>query len=575
MTFKSIYDFSVPADVREALVKRAGSLRNERSSFFTHWRQLSRFFSPRSARFFLNDRNRNHAQDYNQIYDNAGLNSVTVLGAGMMTGTTNPGRPWFDLTLADPDLASFNPVRRWLDEVVRRMLRVFARSNVYRVLHQMYEELGIYGTSAAMVLPDQKNIIHAYPITVGEFMIDKNMKGEVVSMYREIQKTVGATVKEFGLARCSERVQRAWNNRDLEQSVDILHAIEPRDDQSRDPDNPSSNHKPWRSVYLETGEEARGQLLRDSGFDQFPVLVPRWRVQGQDVYGQSPGMIALGDVKQLQQEQLRKGQAIDYKVRPPLQVPTELKDRGTELYPGGAGYFDPGVTVPFNQVGQHAGIRSMFEVTLDVADLTVDIEDVRRRIERAMHADLFLMLSLAGTNTRMTATEVAERHEEKLLILGPVLERLHNELLQPLIDVTFAIMEKRGMLPPAPPEIAGQKLDVEFISILAQAQQAIGGSSMERFVRNVLEIAAVKPDVVDKVNWDKVVERYGEKFGVDAELLVSDEAVETLRQARADAEAAVDQVAVQREQAASTRDLANAPTDGASALSEVIAQGAA
>ena len=567
------YDFSNSRDRREAFIARHGALKTDRSSWVTHWTDISKHILPRNGRFFSSDRNRTGADRYNKIYDNTATRALRTLGAGMQAGATNPGRPWFRLTTADPDLSKFHPVRAWLDDCVERMQRVFSKSNTYRALHQMYEELGAFGTAVSIVLPDFNNTIHHYPVVCGEYALQQDYQGNVIGLYREFEKTVGETVKEFGLKNCSVSVQDQWKQRQLENTVKILHVVEPREDQERDPDNPSSKHMPFKSVYMELNSNEEDKLLRESGFRRFPVLAPRWSVAGGDVYGTSPGMEALGDVRQLQQEQLRKGQGIDYMVRPPLQVPSQLKDRESEMFPGGLNYVDPGTMLPFDQVTANGGVRPAFEVGIDLNHLLADIQDVRERIRSSFYADLFLMLSMAGPNTRMTATEVAERHEEKLLALGPVLERLHNEMLQPLIDITFDAMVEANMLPPAPDELAGADLNIEFVSILAQAQRAVGSNSVDRFMGNVMQISQIKPEILDKVNFDNYADQYGEMLGIDTDLIVPDADVQALRNARAQAEAAQAQMQMAQQQAAAAKDMGAVKTDERNPVADALSSG--
>lgn len=567
-----IYDFSDTREKRTAFTRRNTALKTERTTWRTHWADISRHLLPRNGRFFISDRNKTGSDRYNKIYDNTGTRALRTLGAGMQAGATNPARPWFKLTTADPDLGSNYHVRAWLDDVVDRMQRVFSRSNTYRALHQMYEELGAFGTSATMVLFDFDNVIHHYPLACGEYCLQQDYQGKIVSCYREYQKTVGEVVKEFGIKNCSHSVQTMWRSRDLDLTVDILHVIEPRSDQERDPSSALAKDMPWKSVHLELGSED-DKILRESGFKRFPVLAPRWGVAGGDVYGHGPGMEALGDIRQLQQEQLRKAQAIDYKVRPPLQVPSSMRDRHSDLFPGGLNYADPGTMLPVDQVGPSGGIKSAFDVQLDLGDLLEDIRDCRDRINSSFYADLFLMLAMAGPNTRMTATEVAERHEEKLLALGPVLERLHNELLHPLIDITYDHMAEAGLLPPAPEEMQGADLTVEFVSILAQAQRAIGSNATDRFMGNVTAISEVKPEVLDKVNFDNWVDSYAAMLGVETDLIVPDEDVAALRQARAAAQAAQDQAALDREKAAAAKDASAVKTDERNVVADVLNSG--
>lgn len=542
---------------REKILSRWGQLKSERSSWVPHWQEISDYLLPRSGRFFVQDRNRGDRR-HNAIYDSTGSRALDVLAAGMMAGMTSPARPWFRLSTNDPDLAKFAPVKVWLAEVGRLMLTVFARSNTYRSLHQIYLELGAFGTASSIVLPDFEDVMRHYTLTAGEFCIATDHRGNVNTLYREFQKTVGELVSEFGRDNCSTTVRNLYDTGSLDQWVTVIQAIEPRTD--RDPRKADARNMAWSSCYFEVGGES-GKYLRESGFKEFPAVVPRWAATGGDIYGNSPAMMALGDIKQLQHEQLRKAQGIDYKTKPPLQVPTGMKNRDVDSLPGGISYVDAN--------SPQGGIRTAFEVNLDLSHLLEDIRDVRERIRGAFYADLFLMLANA-TDTRMTATEVAERHEEKLLMLGPVLERLHNELLDPLIEMTFTRMVEAGVVPPPPPELQGMDLNVEFVSMLAQAQRAVATNSIDRFVGNLGAVAQFKPDVLDKFDSDKWAEIYSDHLGVDPELIVPGDAVALIRQQRAEAQQAAQQAAMMNQSADTAAKLANARTDQPSALTNVI-----
>lgn len=542
---------------KDRALTRWSALKSERSSWDTHWREISDYLLPRAGRFYTSDRNRGNRR-HNNIYDSTGTRSLRVLAAGMMAGMTSPARPWFRLTTSDPDLDESAAVKQWLSDVQRKMLMVFAKGNTYRALHSMYEELGGFGTGADIILPDYNNILHHYPLTTGEYCIATDYRGQVNTLYREFDKTVGELVAEFGRDNVSQTVRNLFDRGNLDAWVTIIHAIEPRAD--RDPTKRDAKNMAWRSCYFENGMP-EGKFLRESGFRRFNAVVPRWATSGGDIYGNSPGMEALGDIKQLQHEQLRKAQGIDYKTKPPLQVPTALKNRELDTLPGGATYVD--TSAP------NGGIRTAFEVNLDLSHLLADIQDVRERIRGSFYADLFLMLA-QNTGGRMTATEVAERHEEKLLMLGPVLERLHNELLDPLIEMTFERMLEAGVVPPPPEELQGRDLSVEFVSMLAQAQRAVATNSIDRFVGNLGAVAAYKPEVLDKFDADKWADAYADMLGVDPELIVPGEQVALIRQQRAQAAQAQQQMAAAQQVATTAKDAAAAGGGGADGLSNVI-----
>lgn len=542
---------------RQKLNQRWGALKTEHTSWMDHWKDISEVLLPRSGRYFLDDVNKGQKR-HNKIYDNTGTRALRVLAAGMMAGMTSPARPWFRLTTSDAELDESAAVKAWLADVQRIMQMIFAKSNTYRALHSMYEELGAFGTASSIIEPDFTNVIHHHVLTTGEYAIATNYKGEVNTLFREFKMTVGQMVSEFGKQACSTNVQSLYERGAVDQWVSVVHCIEPR--MERDPRKRDGMNMPWKSVYFEPGNDST-KVLRESGFKRFRGLCPRWAVSGGDIYGNSPAMEALGDIKQLQHEQLRKAQGIDYKTKPPLQVPTSVKNRDLDTLPGGISFVD--------SAQPNGGVRTAFETNIDLSHLLLDIQDVRERIKSSFYADLFLMLANSD-NRNMTATEVAERHEEKLLMLGPVLERLHNEILSPLIETTFEAMVEAQIVPPPPPEMQGMELNVEFVSMLAQAQRAIATNSVDRFIGNLGAVAQFKPEVLDKLDADRWADSYADMLGIDPELIVPNEQVAFIRQQRAQAQAAAEQAAMMQQGAATMKQLSETSTTGDTALTSVM-----
>lgn len=508
----------------DKLKKRKAALYQERQSWDPRAKECSKYVLPRAGRFEITDRNRGENR-YSGVYDNTAIRANRVLAAGMMAGMTSPARPWFRLATPDPKLMELDPVRLWLDAVTKLMRTVFAKSNLYKTLHSMYEELGVFGTAAAYVCKDFDSLVHSQALTFGEYAVAQNSKGRVDTLFREYQCTVGQLVDEFGIENCSDTVKSAHQNGKLDQWVTVTHAVYPR--ANRDIRGKTSKDKRFASVYYESSATGN-QVLRESGYDQFPFVVPRWVTSGGDIYGTGPAQEALGPIKQLQHQQLRKAQAIDYKTNPPLQMPAGYRTMEVNTLPGGVSYVDMST--------QNGGIRSAFEVQLDISELGQDILDVRRQIESTFYSDLFLMLA-NDDRSGVTAREINERHEEKMLMLGPVLERLHNELIEPLIDLVFeavtgAVTESGPLLPPPPEELDGMELKVDFISTLAQAQKQIGLGGIEKLVGFTGQLAQAKPEVMDKIDLDQAIDIYGDLLGTDPALIVSDDKVAEIRAQR-------------------------------------------
>ena len=536
--------------------KRWGALKSERSSWVNHWSEIAGYLLPRSGRFLVSDRNKGQKK-HNNIYDSTATRALRVLGAGLMGGATSPARPWFRLGTPDPELMKFEPVKLWLNDVNVRMLYVFQRSNTYRALHSMYEEMGAFGTAASVFMDSYENVVHHYPLTIGEYALATDYTGRVNTLFREFDKTVSDLVAEFGYENCSARVRSMYDQGNYDKWVTVLHAIQPR--YERDMNKKDAKNMAFSSCYHELGA-GDDTILRESGMKSFRALTPRWAVTGGDVYGHGPGMEALGDIKQLQHEQLRKAECIDYQTKPPLQVPAGMKDRDLDRLPGGISFID--------NMANGATVKTMFDVRLDLNHLLMDIQDVRNRVNETFYTNLFMMLA-NQSDARMTATEVAERHEEKLLMLGPVLERLHNELLDPMINLTFERMIEANLVPPPPEELQGQDLNVEFVSMLAQAQRAVATNGVDRFMLNLGQVAQFKPDVLDKIDTDAWADSYSDMLGVDPHLIVGSDKVALVRKARNEANAKMQQSAMLEQSANAANKLANAPTQGKNALTDV------
>lgn len=508
---------------RTKVHKRCSQLETLRSPWLSNWQDVADHIDPQSVRVSALEA-RDGQKSRANIIDNKPVLAQQTLQAGLMSGMTSPARPWIRLTIEDTELAEFEPVKEWLSNETRKMLSIFHKSRTYLTLHMIYGQLGIAGCGCAIMMDSYDDVIGQYVSPLGEFSFAGDFHGRVDTVSRKFSKSVSELVSEFGLKNVSQNVRNMYDSGSYDTLVPVYHLISPR--RERDVTRRDNKNMPFSSCYVEASADNSEQYLRESGYEDFPGLCPRWDRRPGDIYGTSPGWYALGDIKQLQHQQMHKGRAIEYMVQPPLQAPSYFEDTPQDMLPGGVNYTD--------MVDQNSSIRSIWDVRMDINALREDIFDVRRRIDEAFFVDVFRMFNSYGTDTQMTATEVAERHEEKMLMLGPVLERLHDELLKPLVDMTFARMVETGITEPAPPELEGQDLDVEFTSVLAQAQRAIRVNGVDRFVVNLGQVATMKPEVLDKIDADAWADLYGDSLGVDPRIIVGNEQVALIRESRAE-----------------------------------------
>ena len=497
--------------------RRLDELKQVRQPWEREWRSLAEYIEPTRLRL---DSDKEGPRSRAKIIDSTGTHAYDTLKSGMHSGLTSPARPWFRLTTFDPDLKKRDSVKIYLAAVQDKMREVFAASNLYRAFHIGYGDLGQFGQSVAILVEDQKTVIRVQQLVHGRFWIARDHKGKATTLYRVFRWSVQRIIERFGYNKVPQAVKTKYDTSKYGDCFDVYHAIEPRFD--RDPEAIDKRNKRFLSNYWI--DEPGAQLLEESGFDTNPIIAPAWELSDDDHYALSPGQKALGDIKMLQLEQTRKLEGIDKKVRPPMNAPTSMKNSPASLLPGAVNYVDD---------PNRMGFRPAFEVNLSLSELREDIQETQNRIERTWFADLFFAITnMEGVQPR-NQFELTQRKEEQLLQLGPVLENVFGDQLGPTIDRTFDILSDRDELPPPPQELQGMELKVEYISTLAQAQQAVATGAMERGVAFVGQLSAAKPEALDKLDADEAIDLYFDAIGAPPSMILSDDKVQALRDQRA------------------------------------------
>ena len=511
----------------------------EASSFRSHWKELSEFQEPRRGRFLTSDRNKGNRR-HNKIINSRATQAHRSAQSGIFAGIMSPTRPWFKLETLDPDAMNNAKVKEWLYDVEQLMRTVFLESNLYNMAPVMLGELILFGTGAMSHVDDFENVARFYTHTVGSYYIAQNHRFVVDTFALEQELQVKQIVSDFGLPNVSDFVKQAWDKGNYYSWAPVVQMIEPN--LEADTRKKGNKFKPFRSAWFEPGNINKTQFLRKSGFDEFPIHVTRWALAGEDIYGTNcPGMITQGDVKGLQTLEKRKAQAIDKLVNPPLKGPPTLRDVPINSIPGGVSLYDAD--------GTKEGLTTLYQVDPRLQEMAADIQGIEQRINEAYFVDLFLAISaMRGVQPR-NELELSQRNAERLLMLGPPLERLQLEFLSRLIDRLFQQLIRADILPPAPEELQGQNLGIRYISALAQAQKVVEVQTIERSAIFVSELAAVSPEVLDRFDADEAYKQHAQMTGVIPSIVKSDEVVAEIRQQRAEKEAAILEAQMQEQQA--------------------------
>lgn len=573
---------------RTKLLWFRGQLELERSTFLSQWRELAHNCQARRARFTTTDVNRGDRRN-NNIINNKAIICHRTLRSGMMAGITSPARPWFKLTPGDPKLMHNVEVKNWLSQVTDIMLDIFLKSNLYNVLPLIYGDMGQFATAAMLMEEDFDDVVRFYSFPIGSYFISVDDKGRVNTFARDFRMTVKQVVEKFGRhhewvtthpdpmdidwSKVSTTVKNYWMNNQREVWVDVFHIILPND--LYEVNRWDAKNKKYQSIYMERGI-AGGQtydmagpeddrFLRVSGYDYFPVLCPRWEVSAEDSYGTScPGMDALGDIKGLQMLERRVLQAVDKIVNPPMIAPTSMRNSKTSILPGDVSYADL-------REGQ-VGFQPVYTPKLSINEAQAKIQEHEKRVDSAYFTDLFLMFANDNNAQPDTATEVNEKKQEKLLALGPVLEQLNQDLLDPTVENTFNIANEQRKFPPPPEILQGVTLNIEYLSIMAQAQKVAGIAGIDRFMAAVAQQSELYPEMKDNIDTDGYVQTYGDMTSVPPQLLRSPDKVAQIRQARAKAQQQQQQNENLQAKASAAKDLSGANLDGNNALSSLMDQ---
>lgn len=521
---------------KDRLVRIAAGMKNIRVDYDDHYRELQQNFMPRRGNFDPGtSRNGKKLRTNDRLLNSKPRLALRTLQSGMMAGMTSPARPWFRLLAQEAKMRKRYAVRLFTDDVERMMRQYLASSGAYNALHVGYGDVGLLGTDCAVLDEDTVNCFVLHQLPPGMFWLGANGNNDVDSLYMEDWLTVEQVVGRFvynGNAMSepdwtvtSSAVKNLWDKGNRTTMVHVARMIMPR--RERDPYSVSSSNKKIASIWWEVGASGT-RLLRDSGYDKNPIIASRWYKEGNAVWGDSPGMDALGDAKMLQGMERDKNEALRRMNRPAMNAPTSMRNTPFSLAAGAVNYTD-----------DQNGMRPAYEVSPPIDQMREDIREVESRIDTAMYSDLFMRF-INSDRRQITAREIDETAQEKLIGLGPVVELQHREKIRPLLLGVYDIMTRHGKLPDVPPELDGKVLEIDYISMLAQAQKAISTGGMERFFGFAGNLAGVLPDVLDKLDGDATLDEYAEMVGVPNRIIRDDDAVEAIRGERAQGQQAKD-----------------------------------
>lgn len=518
-------------DMRSYLEQAIQGMRNWRTPWWMHQGLIAENLLPRRYHWLVTPNNMTRGLPINQnVVDSTPVQALNVCSAGMMDGLSSPTKQWFRVKVP---IAGFKPdieQKRWLNAFQQNIYDVLAGSNYYDAKHQYYEDEIAFGTAPMLIFENRETVIDCQVPCAGEYFLACEGANRIGVFAREFTMTVRQMMSFFGpKALEGTNPGELWNTKgaNLDTEFIVGHMIEPNF--AANMPGQAQNlgvvpgGDPWREYFWLRGQSTPRPLSVRS-FPEKPFQCARWNIRSNEPYARGcPGMDGLPDILQLHQMQRRLAEAIDKMVRPPMLADVSMKNEPASIISGRLTY------VP--NLGKDSGMRPAYVVDPKVDHLMKLVEQIQQRVERWFYNDVFLMISqMEGVQPR-NELELNERRGEKLLRLGPVIER---NLREDAIGMTriVSIMARRGLVPPKPASMRGLPIAIKFTSKLALIQQAVKTGAMERTISMASRMEGVMPGTLDNINKDTFILDYGDSLDFPADDWNDDATIKGIRQAR-------------------------------------------
>lgn len=531
----------------EEIVARFDALFNERQgSVDATWNLVERFVLPLRGEFYTTLSSEGEVDWHRrEIYDSTAIFAAQSLSAAMQGNLTSDAQKWFDLRFRNQDVNTVTGAKEWLEEVTDLMYQALEESNFSIEIAEAYIDLVGYGTAVITEEVEEGELVFSTN-PLRDLVFEQDHKKQVHTLYKRLQWTPKQILSKFG-DKTPEKIKEKAEKADTT-TEKIIFCVFPREGKDADPDKPTApRERPFGYKYvLKNGHEMLGE---EGGYYEMPSFVARWRTVAGSKWGKSPAIDAMGDIltlNQLKEATLEAaGKAID---------PAMATENGNII---GDLNLDRGELTVVNDLNGLRPIESGSR--FDVSNM--EIQDHREMIRNHFFQN---QLELKESPA-MTATEVNVRYELMQRLIGPTLVRLRHDLLDPLIQRTFNILLREGMLPEIPEGLEGANLKVEYTGPLARAQRSQTADAITRYLAEIAQVAQVYPEAAQLPDVEESLRIIAELRGVPAKALKSREDLEVARQQQK----AMQQQAMQMQAAQSSADTLESAGKGVAALSAV------
>ena len=504
-------------------------MKAERSVWDNHWKQVAEYIVPQKDDIYGTPIA--GEEKFNKLFDTTAIVDCEQLASALHGMLTNPSSMWFGFTTGDDKLNSSYEVKKSLQQRADIMVHYLNQTNFQSEIHELYVDLSSFGTACMRIEEDKDDMVRFTSQPIYSTVIDENFAGKVNTLGYEYKLSAEQIMDKFGEDSLDESLKQLHMENPTEK-VEIIHIIMPRKTNLGMDKVLGPKGYGTASYHVVM---SNGLILGEGGFKQFPYVVPRWTKLSGEKFGRSSGMKALPDIRMVNKMKKAMIESAQLAVAPSVQVPDDGVMLPIKLEPASVNYYRAGTKDRIEPI--NLGAR------FNISDAMI------KDTQEIIHQHFYIDQLKTQHNDRMTATEVTQRRDEQLRMLGPILGRLHNELLQPLISRVHSILESKNVFPPLPEALRGKSLTIKYKSLIAKAQRGAEAEAFQRAFALFAPMIELQPQIVDNINGDELVQEAGDIYGVSYKLLRSDKEVGSIRKKRAEQQKQQQDMAMKQQQA--------------------------
>jgi hypothetical protein len=501
----------------KSLIDRYDNLKSHRYTWERHWQEIRDLVRPDTSDFQRKEfpgQVRTH-----HIWDGTAPQALEELGSGLQSFLTSPAERWFEIKVDDEVVTISDPeALAWLEAVSDLIYDEYSRdaTNFNSAIQEIYQDLGAFGTGVLnQEWSGNTGTIRFKAIPLADSYVEENADGTIDTLFRKVMMTRRQMDQMFG----EQIPEQTKKEKDDARKWEVVHATMPRED--RKPQSPSNKNMPFASIWF---MPEFSFVTKESGFRSLPYHVPRWTKIAGEMYGRSPALKCLPDIKMLNRMEYTNIKAAQKAVDPPLLLPHEAFIKPIKTAPGSLNFKEPG-----SEEVQSLEFSGQWPVALEIT------QQKREHIRACFFSDF---LRLEKERVEMTAFEVQDRRDEKLRFLAPMLGRIQSELLSPMIARSYELLLEHGKIPAPPPSLAKRRLKVGYVSPASRAQLGMKAITMGRYIQELLPVAQVNAEVLDSVDFDAYAQQLAFLRGTSRTILRGEDEILRIREERQQAQQA-------------------------------------